>query len=94
MVFFQGWDAAQPPDALQHLRCGPDLTCQMFPGPPAQGQESMGDATLSFKGDAGEVCGQGQCTPIARCPAITWTDEERNSGFAAAWEARVLKGDN
>jgi hypothetical protein len=45
---------------------------------------------MAVSGDAGSLCLTGKCLPIARCPALAWTEEERNSGFAERWEASVL----
>jgi hypothetical protein len=52
--------------------------------------EGQGSGSLAFNGDAADLCLAGECRPIARCPAIAWTDEERGNGFADRWEAAVL----
>ena len=72
------------------MRCVSDLTCQIFVGAPAPGPEPIGTGNLAVAGDTGSLCLTGECRPIARCPQLEWTDEERNRGFADAWEARVL----
>jgi sugar lactone lactonase YvrE len=89
IVNFEGFDN-EPPKPILHMRCTVDLICQIFAGAPAQGLEPQATATLSFANDTGSVCVQGECTAIARCPALVWTDDELKSGFADAWEARVL----
>ena len=90
IVIFDG-TASELPEPVQHMRCTSELSCEIFGGPPAQGQTAQGTAKLTFTGDAGNMCVEGgECTLLARCPALTWSDEERNSGFAEAWEARVL----
>ena len=72
------------------MRCASDLTCQIFAGAPGQGLEPIGEGNLAVSGNAGELCLAGECRPIARCPRLAWTDEERSSGFAERWEAGVL----
>jgi hypothetical protein len=74
-----------------HLRCAADLTCEVFAGPPAQAQEPQGPAKLTLDGDISTICAAEDCRRFARCPARTWTDEERASGYADTWEARVLR---
>jgi hypothetical protein len=90
IVSFEGWPP-DPPQALMHLRCGADLSCQAFAGPPAQAQEPQATAKLSIERDVASICIAEDCRPFKRCPALTWTDEERASGYADAWEARVLR---
>jgi hypothetical protein len=78
------------PEAQNHLRCAADLSCQIFPGPPAQGVEAADTTKLTFSREGGELCMGGECRVLARCPAIAWTEEEKANGFAEAWEKRVL----
>lgn len=90
IVIFDG-TASEFPEPVQHMRCTSELSCKIFGGPPAQGQTAQGTAKLTFTSDAGNMCVEGgECVALARCPAVTWTDEERQSGFAEAWEAKVL----
>ncbi len=89
LVFFEMVSDADPPEALIHLRCATDLSCRVFAGPPAQGIEEQGAGTVAFTGETGSLCMYGECRPIGRCPEIAWTDEERDSGLAARWEATV-----
>ena len=88
VVLFEGYDP-EPPHAVFHLRCASDLSCEIFSGEPAQGAELFGEGSLSVSGNAGTLCLTGDCRPIARCPEIAWTDEERSNGFADQWEAIV-----
>jgi sugar lactone lactonase YvrE len=81
--------SADPPEPTLHLRCASDLTCQMFVGAPGQGLDAQGTGNLAVTGNAGKLCLAGECHPIARCPALNWTDEERKSGFAERWETGV-----
>jgi hypothetical protein len=74
-----------------HLRCAADLTCQVFGGPPEQGLEPQAAARLTLNGEAATICMFGECRPFMRCPALDWTEEERASGYAELWEARVLR---
>jgi hypothetical protein len=90
IVSFEGWKP-DPPQATMHLRCAADLSCQLFGGPPAQGQEPQASAQLSLDGEVATLCMFGECRPFKRCPALAWTEEERSSGYADAWEARVLR---
>lgn len=90
IVSFEGWKP-DPPQATMHLRCAADLSCQLFGGPPAQGQEAQASARLTLDGDIATLCMLGECRPFKRCPALAWTEEERSSGYADAWEARVLR---
>ncbi len=79
------------PTAQAFLTCKPDMTCQLFRGGPGEGSNTpLGDATVSFDGDKGQMCTNGRCEPIMRCPVITWTPEERASGLADGWEKQVL----
>jgi hypothetical protein len=89
---FEGWPP-EPPQAVMHLRCTADLACEVFAGPPAQGQEPYVTARLSHDGEISTICASDDCRPFKRCPALQWTDEERASasGYADAWEARVLR---
>ena len=89
IVVFQVW-SEELPEPAHHLRCAADLSCQVFVGAPAQGLAVQENATVSFAGDTGEMCSATHCVRLTRCPAIVWTDEENQRGFAAAWEARVL----
>jgi hypothetical protein len=90
IVSFDGWPP-EPPQAAMHLRCRADLTCQLFAGPPAQAQEPQATAKVTLDGDTTTICVADDCRPFSRCPKLTWTDEERASGYAEAWEARVLR---
>jgi sugar lactone lactonase YvrE len=90
IVSFEGWPP-DPPQAMMHLRCATDLTCQIFGGPPAQALEPQATAKVSVDGEIATICMVGDCRPFKRCPALTWTAEERASGYADAWEARVLR---
>jgi hypothetical protein len=90
IVSFEGWPP-EPPQATMHLRCAADLTCDVFAGPPAQAQEPQGPAKLTRDGDLSTICVAEDCRSFARCPAHTWTTEERASGYADTWEARVLR---
>jgi WD40 repeat protein len=78
-----------PPRPVLHLRCASDLTCQMFSGAPGQGLDTEGAGKLEASGNAGKLCLAGECRPIARCPALKWTDQQRRSGFAKQWETEV-----
>jgi Tol biopolymer transport system component len=89
IVFFEV-DSSGPPQPVLHLRCASDLTCQMFAGAPAQGLDAQGTGKLEVSGNAGKLCLAGECRPIARCPALKWTEQERKNGFAKRWEAEVL----
>jgi len=89
VVFFEMMSEADPPEAVIHMRCATDLSCRVFAGAPAQGIEEQGAGSLAFTDDTGSLCLNGECRPIARCPEIAWTDEERDSGLAARWEATV-----
>lgn len=91
IVSFEGWSPPDPPQATMHLRCAADLSCQLFGGPPAQGQEPQASAKLSLDGEVATLCMFEECRPFKRCPQLTWTEEERASGYADAWEARVLR---
>jgi WD40 repeat protein len=93
VVLFEGYDP-EPPHPVFHLRCASDLSCEIFSGEPAQGAELFGEGSLNVSGNTGTLCLTGDCRPIARCPAINWTDEERSSGFAAQWEASVQTPEN
>ena len=90
IVSFEGWKP-DPPQAMMHLRCGAELACQVFGGPPAQALEPQAMAKMSVNGDITTICIAGDCRPFKRCPAQTWSDAERASGYADAWEARVLR---
>jgi WD40 repeat protein len=89
VVFFEGSDS-EPPEATYHLRCASDLSCRLFRGAPTQGAEEVGAANLTRSANVVSLCRGGQCRPLARCKEITWTAEERNSGFAQAWQQQVL----
>ena len=88
VVFFEV-GSADPPEPALHLRCASDLTCQIFVGAPGQGLDAQGTGNLAVTGSAGKLCLAGECHPIARCPALNWTAEERKSGFAKRWETAV-----
>ena len=88
VVFFEV-GSADPPEPKLHLRCASDLTCQIFVGAPDQGLDAQGTGNLAVTGSAGKLCLAGECHPIARCPALKWTAEERKSGFAKRWETAV-----
>jgi hypothetical protein len=88
IVFFEV-GSSDPPEPTLHLRCASDLTCQIFAGAPGQGLDAQGTGNLTVSGNAGKLCLAGECHPIARCPALKWTKEERNSGFAKRWETGV-----
>ena len=90
IVSFVGAAEREVPEAQMHLRCAADLSCQVFAGPPAQGLEPVDTAKLTLSGKGGELCFGGECRVLARCPAIAWTEEEKASGFAEAWEKKVL----
>lgn len=90
IVFFEGFRQPEPPQAVLNMRCASDLTCEIFAEAPGQGLEVQGVGNLALSGKTANLCLAGECRPIARCPAITWTDAERNSGFADRWEAAVL----
>ncbi len=90
IVFFQV-ESAEPPQTILHLRCAPDLTCQIFAGAPAQGLDSQGVGKIEISGKTGQLCLAGECRPIARCPPLVWTNAERRSGFAKRWETEVHK---
>jgi WD40 repeat protein len=92
IVFYEALDNNDPPHPMLHMRCASDLTCQIFPEAPGQGLESQGTGSVSFSENGGDLCLAGECRPIARCPAITWTDDDRNSGFAERWEAAMGAG--
>jgi WD40 repeat protein len=89
IVFFEGTAETEPPRPSLHMRCASDLSCEIFSGPPEQGAESIGNGTLQLEKNAGNICLAGECRPVARCPTLTWTDEERSSGFADRWETSV-----
>jgi hypothetical protein len=88
VVFFESRDADQL-QPVMHMRCAADLTCQMFSDAPGQELELQGTAKITVSGKAGSVCAGEECRPIARCPALKWTEEERSSGFVDRWEAAV-----
>jgi WD40 repeat protein len=88
VVVFNG-PSTEPPHPFFHMRCASDLVCQTFSGAPAEGLEPQGTGKLAVSGSTGSLCVQGDCHPIAHCPALQWTDEERKSGFAERWEAGV-----
>jgi WD40 repeat protein len=88
VVFFEV-GSSEPPQPTAHLRCASDLTCQAFAGAPGQGLDAQGTGKLEVSGDAGNLCLAGECRPIARCPALKWTEQERKSGFAKRWETEV-----
>jgi hypothetical protein len=88
IILFEGAQT-EPPHAALHMRCQSDLTCQIFSGAPAQEAEEVGEGTLAVSGSTGTMCLTGNCQPIARCPELVWTDEERSSGFADQWKASV-----
>jgi WD40 repeat protein len=88
IVSFVATELGVPPEAQFHLRCASDLSCQVFAGPPAQGLEPVDK--LIFSNKVPELCFSGECRVLARCPAIAWTQEEKASGFAEAWEKKVL----
>jgi hypothetical protein len=90
IVLFEGFRRPEAPRAALNMRCASDLTCEIFAEAPGQGLESQGVGNLAFSGNTADLCLAGECRPIARCPAITWTDEERDSGFAERWEGVVL----
>lgn len=90
VVSFEGWKP-EAPQAMMHLRCGADLNCQLFGGPPEQALESQATAKMSIAGDIASICVAEDCRPFKRCPALAWTEEERSSGYADLWEARVLR---
>jgi len=90
IVSFEGWPP-DPPQAMMHLRCAADLSCEVYGGPPAQAQEPQATAKMSIQGDIASICIAEDCRPFKRCPRLSWTDEERASGYADAWEARVLR---
>jgi hypothetical protein len=89
-VSFLGATEREVPEAQMHLRCKTHPSCQMFVGPPAQGLEPLDTAKLTITREGGEQCFGGECRMLARCPAIAWTGEEKASGFAEAWEKKVL----
>jgi Tol biopolymer transport system component len=90
VIFFQV-RAEGEPQAEQHFRCANDLKCQVFQGLSAQGAEPIGEVTLSFEGEKGKMCWPQGCEDILRCPVIEWTEAERASGLAKAWEDTVTK---
>lgn len=90
IVLFEGFRQPEPPRAVLNMRCASDLTCVIFAEAPGQGLETQGVGKLAFSGKATNLCLAEECRAIARCPAITWTDAERDSGFAERWEAAVL----
>ena len=61
----------------------------MFAGEPGQGLDAQGNGKLEVSSNAGKLCLAGECRPIARCPALKWTDQQRKSGFAKQWETEV-----
>lgn len=90
IVLFEGFRQPEPPQAILNMRCASDLTCEIFAEAPGQALEVQGVGNLALSGKTANLCLAGECRPIARCPAITWTDTERNSGFAERWETAVL----
>ena len=88
IVFFEA-GSSDPPQPVMHLRCASDLSCQIFVGAPGQGLDAQGSGKLEVSGNAGNLCLEGECRPIARCPALKWTEQERKSGFAKQWETEV-----
>lgn len=90
IVFFEV-GSTDPPQPTLHMRCASDLTCQIFSGGPGQegDVELQGTGNLTISGNGGDLCLAGECHPIARCPALVWTEEERKSGFAERWETGV-----
>jgi hypothetical protein len=88
ILFFEGTDV-EPPQTTAHMRCASDLTCEIFAGGSTQGAELIGEGNVTFSESRGDLCMTGVCRPIARCPALNWTDEERSRGFADRWEASV-----
>jgi WD40 repeat protein len=91
IVLFEGFQQPEPPRPVLNMRCASDLTCVIFAEAPGQGLEAQGVGNLAFSGKTTNLCLAGECRAIARCPAITWTDAERSSGFAERWEAAVLR---
>ena len=93
-----GWSSSsrvrirEPPMATGHMRCGSDLNCRLFAGVPRQVAEQVGSVNLTMAANANVLsfCSGAECRPLARCKEITWTAEEHNSGFAQAWQQRVL----
>ena len=90
VVSFEGWKP-DPPQAMMHLRCGADLSCQLFGGPPEQALEPQATARMSIEGDITSICIAEDCRPFKRCSAPSWTEDERASGYAELWEGRVLR---
>src|SRR5688572_6045656 len=90
VVSFEGWKP-DPPQATMHLRCGADLICQVFGGPPEQALEPQATARMSIEGNTASICIAEDCRPFKRCPDLTWSEDERASGYADSWEARVLR---
>jgi hypothetical protein len=91
IVVFYETDEKKLPVALQHMRCGVDLTCDVFEGAPKKEAQSLGIGQLSLEDDTAKFCAGGQCTTLARCPAINWSQQDRASGFSKAWDERVRK---
>jgi DNA-binding beta-propeller fold protein YncE len=90
IVLFEGFRQPEPPQAVLNMRCASDLTCVIFAEAPGQGLEVQGVGNLALSGKTANLCLAEECRPIARCPAIAWTEAERTSGFAERWEAAVL----
>ncbi|UWU95347.1 WD40 repeat domain-containing protein [Bradyrhizobium sp. CB1015] len=88
IVFFEV-GSSEPPQPILHLRCTSDLSCQIFAGAPDQGLEAQGTGQLEVSRDSVKLCLGGECRPIARCPALSWTEQERKSGFVKRWETGV-----
>lgn len=88
IVFFEA-GSSDPPQPVLHLRCVSELTCRIFTGAPGQGLEEQGTGKIEVSGNAGNLCLAGECRPIARCPVLKWTEQERKSGFARQWETEV-----
>ena len=89
VMFDGGYD--EPPLPVLHLRCEADRTCHIFAEWPSAAAEAVGEGELVLiEAGKGNLCLGGECRPITKCPAIEWTGEERDSGFAGQWEEAVL----
>ena len=81
-----------------HLRCKADMSCQSFAGAPSADVSTPSDTvTIKLVDGRGDVCSVSNptnCTHIARCPDMKWTDDERKGGYADLWEKQVMAPPN
>ena len=81
-------------DVEGHMRCTADMSCGYFAGPPTADIGTPSETvTLKMADGRGDMCSASDpnhCAHLARCPEISWSDDERKGGYADLWEKQVM----